>query len=131
MKIKMVTICGKVMRKRASKKHAQKAQKRMLKTLPGDLPEASQMLKSTPKGASGETSVSPNYFFRDRSPLGYLENSLFEILLTLWWRAHSSLRIMLPPQCRAHCCSRCGAVHFLFQNVTVAVAACIFCGIAR
>ena len=49
-----------MMLKRASKTYAQKARKRVLKTPPGDLPEASRRLKSTPKGASDETSASPN-----------------------------------------------------------------------
>ena len=51
------------MPKKATKKYAQKAQKRLLMTPPGDLPEACRMLKSTPKGASDETSASPNNFF--------------------------------------------------------------------
>ena len=40
-----------------------KGSKRVLRTPPGDLPEASRRRKSTPKGASEGTSTFPNYFF--------------------------------------------------------------------
>ena len=58
------------MRKRVSKKNAQKAPKRVLRTPPGDLPEASRRRKSTPKGASGDLDFSKQLFFRPRGPPG-------------------------------------------------------------
>ena len=70
MKIKMVHICGKVMRKRASKKHAQKSQNRMLKNAsggpPGGLPDA----KIDSEGRFGrDLGFSKLLFFRPGAPL--------------------------------------------------------------
>ncbi len=79
----------KVMRKRVSNKYAQRAQKRVLRTPPEDLPEASRRRKSTPEGASEGTSTFPNNFFPGPGGLPERLGSSPEALPLLSWPLHA------------------------------------------
>ncbi len=61
-----------MMPKKASKKYAQKAQKRLLKTPPGDLPEASRRAKSTPRALRTRLRLLQTTYFPAREASGEL-----------------------------------------------------------